>query len=142
MPAAPNASAIILDTLGKLHERGYGMFGTCLDCARLYRMDAPAKERISACFDIDLEKLIGERGADATCIRMPPIHCPRCGSDRTEYRITTGRGYRHQPTSEAFDVPRQLIQPDCQLRTGVLQLIGEEGVARTLYVARHADLAL
>ena len=34
MPAVPDASQIVLDTLGKLHERGYGMFGTCLDCSR------------------------------------------------------------------------------------------------------------
>jgi hypothetical protein len=32
MTAAPDASQVILDTLGELHERGYGMFGTCLDC--------------------------------------------------------------------------------------------------------------
>jgi hypothetical protein len=92
MPAAPDASQIVLDALGKLHERGYGLFGACLDCSRLYRMDAPAKQRISAHFDIDLGKLIEERGADATCICMPPVPCPRCGSDRTEYRITTGHG--------------------------------------------------
>jgi hypothetical protein len=92
MPAAPDASQVILDTLGKLHERGYGMFGTCLDCTRLYSMDAPADQRISAHFDIDLGKLIAERGAAADCVRMPPVPCPRCGSDRTEYRITTGHG--------------------------------------------------
>jgi hypothetical protein len=92
MPAAPITSTIILDTLGKLHERGYGMFGTCLDCAGLYRTDARAKERISAFFDIDMEKLIEEPGADAFCIRMPPFPCPRCGSDRIDYRITTGHG--------------------------------------------------
>jgi hypothetical protein len=45
MPIAPDATPIVLDTLGKLHERGYGMFGTCLDCSRLYRMDAPAEQR-------------------------------------------------------------------------------------------------
>jgi hypothetical protein len=78
MPVPPDASAIILDTLGKLHARGYGMFGTCLHCARLYRMDVPAEEQISACFDIDLGKLIEERGANADCIRMPPVRCPRC----------------------------------------------------------------
>jgi hypothetical protein len=94
MPTAPAASVIVLDTLGKLHERGYGMFGTCLDCSRLYRMDAPADQRVSAHFDIDVGKLIKERGADADCIHMAPVPCPRCGSDRIEYRITTGRaGY-------------------------------------------------
>ena len=92
MPASPDNSATILDTLGKLHERGYGMFGTCLDCSRLYRMDAPADQRISAFFDIDLGKLIEERGAASSCIRMVPVPCPRCGSKWTEYRITTGHG--------------------------------------------------
>jgi hypothetical protein len=97
MPTAPDAAPIILDTPGKLHERGYGMFGTCLDCSRLYRMDAPGELRISAHFDIDLGKLIEGRGAEAMCIPMPPIPCPRCSSDRTECRIITngpgkGRG--------------------------------------------------
>jgi hypothetical protein len=50
MPAAPDAHSITIDTLGKLLERGYGMFGTCLDCVRLYRMDAPAEQRISSYF--------------------------------------------------------------------------------------------
>jgi hypothetical protein len=86
MPASPDNPAIILNTLGKLYEHGYGMFGTCLDCSGLYRMDAPAEKRISAHFDIDLAKLAEERGADAPCIRMAPVPCPRCGSDRTECR--------------------------------------------------------
>jgi len=34
MPAGPDSATIVLDTLGKLHERRYGMFGTCLDCRR------------------------------------------------------------------------------------------------------------
>jgi hypothetical protein len=88
MPAAPDANSIVLDTLGKLLKRGYGMFGTCLDCVRLYRMDAPAEQRISY-FDIDLAKLIAERGAASSCIRKEPLPCPRCGGLNTEYRITT-----------------------------------------------------
>jgi hypothetical protein len=92
MPIAPDASQIVLDTLGKLHERGYGMFGTCLDCAKLYRMDVPAEQCISSSFDIDLRRLIEERGADAPCIRMAPVPCPRCGSLNTECRLTTGHG--------------------------------------------------
>lgn len=92
MPTAPDSAPIVLDTLGKLRSHGYGMFGTCLDCSRLYRMDAPAEQRISAHFDIDLGKLIEERGADADCIHMAPVPCPRCGSDHTEHRITTGHG--------------------------------------------------
>jgi len=43
MPATLDAHSITLDTLGELLERGYGMFGTCL-----YRMDAPAEQRISS----------------------------------------------------------------------------------------------
>jgi len=92
MPASPDASQIVLDTLGKLHERGYGMFGTCLDCSGLYRMDAPAEKQVDAFFDIDLAKLIAERGAASSCIHMAPVPCPRCGSERTECRITTGHG--------------------------------------------------
>jgi hypothetical protein len=93
-PMSPDASQIVLDTLGKLHERGHGMFGVRLDCASLYRMDVPAAQRISAEFDIDLRKLVEKYGADANCIRMPPVRCPRCGGDHTECRITTGhRGY-------------------------------------------------
>jgi hypothetical protein len=91
MPARPDAAKIVMDTLGKLHERGYGMFGTCSDCARLYRMDAPAEQRIAANFSIDLDRLIEERGAESSCIRMAPAPCPRCGSLNTEYRITTSR---------------------------------------------------
>lgn len=50
-------------------------------------MDVPAEQRGRAAFDIDLDRLIAERGADATCIGMPPVPCPRCGSRRTEYRV-------------------------------------------------------
>lgn len=89
MPASPAASSIVLDTLGKLHDRGYGLFGTCLDCSGLYRMDAPAEQRIRSSFDIDLAKLVEERGADAPCVRMASVPCPRCRSERTECRITT-----------------------------------------------------
>jgi hypothetical protein len=81
MPAPSDSGKIIsLDTLGKLHEHGYGMFGVCRRCAGLYRTDMPAEQRISAHFDIDLAKVIAERGADAESIRMPPPPCPRCGS--------------------------------------------------------------
>jgi hypothetical protein len=76
MPAAPDSHSIVLDTLGKLLERGYGMFGTCLDCVRLYRMDASAEQQISSYFDIDLAKLVAERGAASACIRMEPAPAP------------------------------------------------------------------
>jgi len=78
-----------LDTLGRLHATGHGLFGSCIDCAKLYRMDTPAEQRVSSNFDIDLAKLIAERGAAASCIRMAPVPCPRCGGLRTECRITT-----------------------------------------------------
>ena len=89
MPATPDSHSIVLDTLGKLLERGYGMFGTCLDCVRLYRMDAPAEQRISSYFDIDLARLVAERGTASSCIRMEPVPCPRCGQFNTECLITT-----------------------------------------------------
>lgn len=65
------------------------MFGTCLDCSRLNRMDVPAEQRIGALFDIDLAKLIAERGASASCIDVEPILCPRRGGRRTETRVIT-----------------------------------------------------
>jgi hypothetical protein len=69
MPPAPDADTTALDTLGKLLERGYGMLGTCLDCVRLYRMDAPAEQRTSSYFNIDLAKLVAERGAARSCFK-------------------------------------------------------------------------
>jgi hypothetical protein len=80
---------ISLDTLGRLHARGYGLFGCCSDCAELYRMDAPPEQRISSNFEIDLAKLIKEHGAATSFVRMPPVPCPRCRGLRTEYRLTT-----------------------------------------------------
>jgi hypothetical protein len=86
---------IAIDTLGKLRARGYGLWGSCLDCAALYRKDVPAEERISSSFDIDLDELIAERGADASCIRMAPVLCPGCGGRQTECRIRVpGRAKR------------------------------------------------
>ncbi len=79
------------ETLGCLRRHGFSLFGWCGDCADLYRMDMPAQQRPMAFFDIDLGRLIAERGADATYIRMPPVPCPRCGSRRTEYRILPPR---------------------------------------------------
>jgi len=78
-----------LDTLGRLYATGHGLFGSCNDCAKLYRMADPPERRISSNFDIDLAKLIAERGAATSCIRMEPVPCPRCGSRQTECRITT-----------------------------------------------------
>lgn len=63
------------ETLGCLRQQRLGLFGWCSDCAALYRKDVPAAQRVVASFDIDLGKLIAERGADATCVRMPPVPC-------------------------------------------------------------------
>jgi hypothetical protein len=79
---------IVLDTIGKLHARGYGIFGTCIGCAARYRMDAPPGACVSN-FDIDLEALIAERGAATSIIGMVPVACPRCGGLRTEIRVIT-----------------------------------------------------
>jgi hypothetical protein len=79
---------VSLDTLGKLHAYRYGLWGWCRECAKLYRMDVPAEQRVRAAFEIDLAALIAERGAESTCIRMAPVLCPRCGSRDTEQRIS------------------------------------------------------
>ena len=52
-------------------------------------MNALAEQRISSNFDIDLARLIAERGAAMSIIGMLPVACPRCGGRRTEIRITT-----------------------------------------------------
>jgi hypothetical protein len=80
---------IALDTLGRLHARGYGLFGSCADCAQLYRMADPPERRIPSNFDVDIATLIAERGADCSVIRMAPVPCPRCGSRDTQCRVTT-----------------------------------------------------
>jgi hypothetical protein len=41
-----------------------------------------------AMFDIDLAALIHERGDGSLVVDMEPIPCPRCGSTRTETRVT------------------------------------------------------
>jgi hypothetical protein len=89
MPSHARQTTIVLDTLGKLLDRGYSMFGTCLDCSALYRMSASAAKRVGGSFEVDLGALLAERGAGAPCVRMPPVQCPRCGGRRTECKITT-----------------------------------------------------
>jgi hypothetical protein len=84
----PDARYIVLDTIGQLQQYGHGLFGWCLDCSALYRMDVPAERRASGFFEVDLGELIAERGTDAPCISMAPVPCPRCGGRRTECRIT------------------------------------------------------
>jgi hypothetical protein len=39
-------------------------------------------------FDIDLGALIRERGKDCLFIGLEPIPCSRCGSSKTETRVT------------------------------------------------------
>jgi hypothetical protein len=79
-------SEIPLDTLGKLADRGYRPFGSCLDCARRYRYELGARNRPSQ-YDIDLGALVAERGRDCLIVGMEPVLCPRCGSRRTELRV-------------------------------------------------------
>jgi hypothetical protein len=80
---------IALDTLGKLHHYGHGMFGWCCDCGSpsRYRDDAKARRAPKpAMFDIDLGALIRERGKDCLVIGLAPVPCSRCG--KTETRVT------------------------------------------------------
>jgi hypothetical protein len=85
----PDMLTIILDTLGRLAAYGHGLDGWCLDCSARYRPATPAAERARVGFDVDIAALIALRGAGASAIRMEPVPCPRCGSRRTECRITT-----------------------------------------------------
>lgn len=77
---------IVVDTIGKLHQCGYTLFGFCADCARLYRKDR--QDNPLSSFTVDLPALIAERGADSPLIRMAPVSCPYCGGRRVDYRIT------------------------------------------------------
>ena len=63
-----------LDTLGKLHAHGHGLFGYCRRCDRH--------------FDVPLPTLIAARGADSLVVRMMPVRCASCGGRDTEIRIT------------------------------------------------------
>jgi hypothetical protein len=85
----PDMPTIKLDTLNRLAAYGHGLGGWCLDCSARYRPATPAAERARAGFDVDIAALITERGPAASAIRMAPVPCPRCGSRRTECRITT-----------------------------------------------------
>jgi len=69
-----NAHRIVLDTLGKLHAHGHGLFGWCRKCDRH--------------FDVPLPALIAARGADSPVVRMRPLRCAACGGRDTEIRIT------------------------------------------------------
>jgi len=82
---------IILDTLAKLDRHGHGLFGWCSDCGSpsRYWVDVKARRQPRpASFDIDLAALIGERGKDGSVVDLAPVPCPRCGSRKTEIRVT------------------------------------------------------
>jgi len=82
----------VLDTLGKLWQQGHGMFGWCTECGSPSRYWADVKARRAlqpAMFDIDLAALIHERGKECVVVGLDPIPCPRCGSAKTETRVTT-----------------------------------------------------
>jgi ribosomal protein L37E len=89
---------IVLDTLGKLHHYGHGIFGWCSDCGfpSRYWEDVRARRTPrSAMFDIDLGVLIRERGNKCLVLGLAPVACPRCGSRNTETRVTAPAKPRH-----------------------------------------------
>ena len=67
-------SNIVINTLGKLHAHGHGLFGYCRTCDRHFDLPPPA--------------LIAARGADSPVVRMRPVSCAACGGRETEIRIT------------------------------------------------------
>ena len=69
-----NAHRIVLDTLGKVHAHGHGLFGYCRTCDRH--------------FDIPVPVLIAVRGANSPVVGMRPVRCAACGGGETEIRIT------------------------------------------------------
>ena len=82
---------IALDTLGKLHHHGHGLFGWCSDCGSPSRYWDDVRARRApkrAIFDIDLAVLIRERDGRSLIVDMAAVPCPRCGSARTESRVT------------------------------------------------------
>jgi hypothetical protein len=85
-PPQAHRSEIPLDTLGKLTDRGYRMFGSCLECAGRYDPKLGPRNPPSA-YDIDLAALGDERGRDCLVVSMEQVPYPRCGSRRTEIRI-------------------------------------------------------
>jgi hypothetical protein len=73
---------IVLDSLGKLHRHGHGLFGCCGNCGDASRYWADVKARRTpqrAQFDIDLPALIRARGQNAQIVEMERVPCPRCG---------------------------------------------------------------
>jgi hypothetical protein len=67
---------IVLDTLGKLHSHGHGLFGWCIHCgsASRYWNDVRAgRAPKPAMFDIDLAALIRERGEGCHVVGISPV---------------------------------------------------------------------
>jgi hypothetical protein len=82
---------IVIDTLGAMQRHGYRVFGWCLECGSPSRYWDDVKARRApqrAIFDIDLAALIRECGEHSPVVGLAPAHCPRCGSQKTETRIT------------------------------------------------------
>jgi hypothetical protein len=76
---------IAIDTLGKLREHGYGLWGSGLDYAALYRKDALAERQNSVAFEVDLAALIAERCTDVSCIRMVPSRARTAAEDAQRF---------------------------------------------------------
>ena len=82
---------ITLDTLGALRRYGHGLFGWCSDCGSPSRYWDDVRARRAprpAIFDINLAALIRGRGDRSLVVDMAPVPCPRCGSTKTEIRVT------------------------------------------------------
>jgi hypothetical protein len=82
---------VTIETLGAMQRHGYGLFGWCSECGSPSRYWDDVKVRRTpqrAIFDIDLAVLIRERGESSPIIGVAPTCCPRCGSHKTETRIT------------------------------------------------------
>jgi ssDNA-binding Zn-finger/Zn-ribbon topoisomerase 1 len=83
--------AIALDTLGKLRHHGHGLFGWCSDCGSPSRYWEDLKARRPpkpAMFDINLGALMRERSRAFPVVGLAAVPCPRCGSRKTETRVT------------------------------------------------------
>lgn len=67
---------IRIDTLSRIRAPCYGLFGWRVDCSARYWDYHPPCNAPSASFDIDVDKLVAERGEDHPWShRMPPVPC-------------------------------------------------------------------
>lgn len=78
---------IVIDTLGKLLEQGFGLRICCDDCAARYRRDAPDASP-TAMFKVDLPALIAQRGTNCRLIGMAPLPCPGCRGMHTSFLVS------------------------------------------------------